>query len=257
MQTKCWQTCADKGSNRQTMLADSSDHQIQIGILGNDVHLSAASLDELIEFIACELPRWRDHPDRSKRTSETALTSQLCGHLNTVARHTAGWDILQFRIEEPDEQKAGRKIDLIASPCGPTIWINGRRCTQFDTLLPIECKRLPTPKDKNRDEREYVINRKATTGGIQRFKAGDHGAAHSVAAIIGYVQAESPQIWHDRLNSWITDLNDSEHRGWSLRDLIRSDSLVGTTGLTTYRSQHTRARGLPEIDIRHLWIAMS
>ena len=108
--------------------------------------------------------------------------------------------MLQFRIEEPDEQKTGRKIDLIASPCGPTIWIDGRRCTQFDTLLPIECKRLPTPKDKNRDEREYVINRKATTGGIQRFKAGDHGAAHSRAAIIAYVQAETPQIWFDRLN---------------------------------------------------------
>ena len=153
------------------MLADFSDRHVQIGSLGKDVHLSAASLDELIEFIAGELPCWRDHPDRSEKTAETALTSQLCGHLNTVARHSAGWDILQFRIEEPDEQKKGRKIDLIASACGPTIWIDGRRCTQFDTLLPIECKRLPTPKDKDRDEREYVINRKATTGGIQRFKA--------------------------------------------------------------------------------------
>lgn len=239
------------------MLADSSVHLVQVGSLGKDVHLSATSLDELIGFIARELPRWRDHPDRSSRTSETALTSQLCGHLNTAARHSAGWDILQFRIEEPDEQQKGRKIDLIASPCGPTIWIDGRRCTQFDTLLPIECKRLPTPKGKDRDEREYVINRKATTGGIQRFKAGDHGAAHSLAAMIGYVQAETAQIWHDRLNMWITELGASKYVGWSLRDLIRSESLAGTGGLVLFRSRHARDKGLSEIDIHHLWIAMS
>ena len=34
------------------MLADFSDRHVQIGSLGKDVHLSAASLDELIEFIA-------------------------------------------------------------------------------------------------------------------------------------------------------------------------------------------------------------
>lgn len=239
------------------MLADFSDRHVQVGSFGKDVHLPAASLEELIEFIAGELPRWRDHPDRPNQTSETALTSQLCAHLNTVARHSAGWDILQFRVEEPDEWKKGRKIDLIASPCGPTIWIAGRRCTQFDTILPIECKRLPTPRDKDRDEREYVINRKATTGGIQRFKAGDHGAAHALAAMIGYVQMETPQVWHDRLNGWIADLDAAKHPGWSLRDLIRSEQAMGGGGIAMLRSQHVRAGALSEIDIRHLWIAMN
>lgn len=238
------------------MLADFSDRHVQVGLFGQDVHLPSASLGELIEFIAGELPHWRDHSDRSKQTSETTLTSQLCGHLNTAARHSAGWDILQFRVEEPDEQQKGRKIDLIASPCGPTIWIDGRRCTQFDTLLPIECKRLPTPKGKDRDEREYLINRKATTGGIQRFKAGNHGAAHALAAMIGYVQMETPQVWHGRLNAWIADLDAAKHPGWSLRDLICSESTIGAPGLFMYRSQHARAGGLPEIDLRHLWIEM-
>ena len=239
------------------MLADFSDRFVRVGSFAQDVHLPAASLDELIEFIAAELPCWRDHPDRAKQVSETALTSQLCGHLNTAARHSAGWDILQFRVEEPDEQQRGRKIDLIASSCGPTIWIDGRRCTQFDTLLPIECTRLPTPKAKGRDEREYVINGKATTGGIQRFKAGNHGAAHALAVMIGYVQAETPQIWYGRLNAWISDLDAAEHPGWSLRDLIQCESEIGAEGLAMYRSQHTRAKGLSEIDIRHLWVAMN
>jgi hypothetical protein len=91
------------------MLADFSDGHVQIGSLGKDVDLSATSLDELIDFIAGELPRRRDHPDRSTKLAETALTSQLCGHLNTVTRHSSGRDILQFRIEEPDEQKAGAR----------------------------------------------------------------------------------------------------------------------------------------------------
>jgi hypothetical protein len=42
----------------------------------------------------------------------------------------------------------------------------------FDPIMPIECKRLPTPKAKDRDEREYVITEGATAGGIQRFKLG-------------------------------------------------------------------------------------
>ena len=239
------------------MLANSADPHVQSGALSKDVHLSATSMFELITFIADELPRWRDHPDRPKRVSETALTSQLCGHLNTAARFSSGWDVLQFRIEEPDEQQKGRKIDLVASPCGPTVWVDGRRCTQFDTLLPIECKRLPTPKGKDRDEREYVITRNATTGGIQRFKAGNHGAAHTLAAMIAYVQADSPAVWHARLASWIKELEGSVYTGWSVKDLLHIDPSDAKPNLATFRSRHTREKGLPDIDIRHLWIEMN
>lgn len=238
------------------MLADSSDRNVQVGSLRRDIHLPSESLDRLIDFIAAELPRWRDHPDRSSQTAETALTSQLCGHLNVAARHSSGWDILQFRVEEPDEQRRGRKIDLIASPCGPTLWIGGRRCTHFDSLLPIECKRLPTPRDGHRDEREYVINRSATTGGIQRFKAGDHGAAHCLAAMIGYLQLDGSPVWHVRLNSWIADLETTKEPGWSSADLIQSEKPEGPDGLALFRSQHVRAKGLADVEIRHLWINM-
>ena len=219
--------------------------------------MGATSLHELINFIADELPRWRDHVDRPKRTSETDLTSQLCAHLNSVTRLSVGWDFLQFRVEEVDEQQKGRKIDLVASPSGSTVWIQGRRCTQFDTLLPIECKRLPTPKDKARDEREYVINRQATTGGIQRFKAGHHGAAHTLAAMIAYVQAESCVTWYSRLAAWIGELDGSVHPGWTIKDLMRVDPADAKPGVTIYRSTHAREKGLSNIDIRHLWIEMN
>jgi hypothetical protein len=162
------------------MLANSSEASAQSGRFGRDVHLLATSRHELLNFIADELPQRRDRQDRKPETSETVLTSQLCAQLNSASRHSAGWDILQFRIEEPDEQNKGRRIDLVPAPCAATIWIEGRRHADFDALLPIECKRLPTPKDKDRDEREYVISRYSSTGGIQRFKTGHHGCAHTL-----------------------------------------------------------------------------
>lgn len=237
------------------MLANSVNQNVQAGFLSKDLHLSATSLHELINFIADELPRWRDHPDRRKETSETTLTSQLSRHLTTAARFAPGWDFLQFQTEAPDEHQKGRKIDLIAWPCGPTVWIEGRRCTQFDTLLPIECKRLPTPKNRDRDEWEYVINRKATTGGIQRFKDGNHGAAHTLAVMVAYVQDELPDVWYGRLTSWITELAGSKQAGWTQADLLSVDPADEKSGVAIFRSSHTR-KGLPNIDIRHLWVEM-
>jgi hypothetical protein len=239
------------------MLANISITVTGAGKLGNDVHLPAASRYELINFIADELPRWRDRSDRKQETSETVLTSQLCAHLNSASRHSVGWDILQFRIEEPDEQHKGRKIDLIPAPCGVTIWIEGRSHTDFDALLPIECKRLPIPKGKDRDEWEYVINRNASTGGIQRFKAGHHGAAYTLGAMIAYVQEETAAIWYDRTTAWINELVRTGVSGWSVKDQLHLTDEVSLAGLTVLRSSHTRGKDLPEIELCHLWLKMS
>jgi hypothetical protein len=239
------------------MLANSPDTTAQYGFLSRDVHLPAASRYALIEFIADELPRWRDRSDRKAETSEPSLTSQLCAHLNSTARHSTGWDFLQFRIEEPDETHKGRKIDLVPAPCGATVWIEGRRHTDFDSILPIECKRLPTPKGKDRDEWEYVFNRRATTGGIQRFKAGHHGAAHSLGAIIAYVQEETTMLWDKRVAEWIKELVDSGQPGWTAKDFLRLEHDDETLQLAIFRSSHTREGGLPEIELRHLWLKMN
>ncbi|MGE0824353.1 MAG: hypothetical protein AB7P18_19835 [Candidatus Binatia bacterium] len=211
----------------------------------------------MLDFISDELPRWRDRSDRKQETAETTLTSQLCAHLNSAARRSVGWDFLQFRTEEPDEQTKGRKIDLVSAPSDTTVWIEGRRHVDFDTLLPIECKRLPTPKDKDRDEREYVINRHASTGGIQRFKSGHHGASHNLGAMIAYVQQETRTFWNKRIARWIRDLVKARQAGWSAKDLLQLDHDDEILRLIVLRSSHTRERGLPEVELRHLWIEMN
>jgi len=242
------------------MLANSLNSFAQIGTLSSEVHLKLSSMDELLNFIADELPNWRNLYKVNNNLSEPDLTSDLCAHLNSAAYHTKGWDFLQFISERPDEKQKGRKIDLAVLPCVPygttTVWILGRRCTSFEMLLPIECKRLPTPVGKNRDEREYVIHRKKTTGGIQRFKAGHHGSKNSLAAMIAYIQKETAAIWHGRLATWIGELNANGHPGWSLNDLLHHEPDSGRAGLAIYSSTHTREKGLPDIKLRHLWIEM-
>lgn len=229
----------------------------QVGSLSRDVQKPATFRNELLDFVFRELPVWRDRADRPKETSETILTFHLSSHLTGVARHSPGWDILQFKVEAPDEQHKGRKIDLVASPCGATILIEGRRHTEFDSLLPIECKRLPTPKSKERDEREYVISRHSSTGGIQRFKEGNHGAFHMLGAMIGYVQEDTVADWDTRIAGWIQELVDSAHPGWSVKDLLVAQSSDATLGLAVFRSIHERTNGLPEMELRHLWVCMN
>jgi hypothetical protein len=239
------------------MLANFQDTTPESGLLSKDVQLQGTSLYELIEFIADELPRWRDRSERPAETGESPLTSQLCAHLNSAARHTTGWDFLQFRIEEPDERHKGRKIDLVPAPCGVTVWIEGRRITDFDTLLPIECKRLPTPKAKDRDEREYVINRHASTGGIQRFKAGHHGSSHRLAAMIAYVQKGTLLVWEKRVGSWISGLIQDGQYGWTEDDVLRRERSDKRRRIAVFCSSHARDNDLEKIELRHLWLKMN
>ena len=238
------------------MLADDDGADIQSGGLSRDLHRPKAWLHQLIDFILDQLPVWRDRVGRRASDSETQLTSQLCAHLNGVARKSSGWDILQFRIEEPDETKLSRRIDLVAAPAGEVIWVEGRRHDDFDPLVPIECKRLPTPKGKDRDKREYLRVANGSTGGVQRFKAGLHGAAHNQAAMIAYVQAGDIEAWITRLDQWIRVLSRAAIPGWSHEDRLNRVSHDAARRIAVLFSEHERELGLSRIGLRHLWVEM-
>lgn len=238
------------------MLANDQSNSIGTGLLSKTVHLKEGQLHELLEFIAKELPAWRDDPDRPQATSEPDLNSQLCSYLNSACRRAGGWDFLQFRTEIGDENHKKRAIDLAPVPCNANVWVGARCLSGYDMLLPIECKRLPTPKGSNREEREYVITDISTTGGIQRFKAGYHGSAHKLGAMIGYVQTADAAAWHGKVTGWIQALVDEGRPGWTVDDQVHLDSKKSVTGVTMYRSCHTRPNSLSEIELQHLWITM-
>jgi hypothetical protein len=230
---------------------------VEAGRLEPEIHLPGTARYALLDFIAEELPRWRDHPERKPETSEVRLTDQLCSHLNSAARISVGWSRIQFRTEVPDEAKGARAIDLVAKPCGAVLVIEGRRHTQFHSLLPIECKRLPTPQGKDRDEREYVVTKHGSTGGIQRFKFGHHGAAHRLGAMIAYVQEMTFSHWLGQVNGWIQGLSAEADSAWGDSDvlsLLKEDSIIG---LCTLHSHHQRKGDIEECELRHLWIRMN
>ncbi len=238
------------------MLTDGFNN-VQSGRLDRDIHLPSTAKLELVDFIAEELPRWRDHPDRPAAQAETTLTEHLCDHLNSAVYYSTAWSHVQFRAETMDETHGSRKIDLTVKPRATVIIIGGRRHSQFDALFPIECKRLPTPKGKDRDEREYVITKSGTTGGIQRFKLGYHGAAHTFAAMIAYVQEQSFSEWLYQVNWWIGSLAAEHNSVWSDSDILQLLSDNATSGVSTFKSWHQRADGLEGCELRHLWIKMS
>ncbi|WP_421359055.1 MULTISPECIES: hypothetical protein [Agrobacterium] len=238
------------------MLAENGEYSSQAGALNADVQVTGEWLSSLLEFIAAALPAWRDDPARESVHGETRLTAQLCARLNSLTRHSPGWDILQFRREEPDDTDARRAVDLVAAPRGQIIWLAGREYNEYQTLLPIECKRLPTPPGIDRDEREYLISQYTSTGGVQRFKAGHHGAAHSRAAMIGYIQDGDVHHWVRQIDAWIDAIVAEPTVGWSAEDKLALIQSYDPERVAALQSNHVRRSGLQPIRIDHLWIEM-
>jgi len=235
------------------MLADAQRRSLGLGSLAPGVHAPGTFLMQLVHFIGAHLPRWRDHPERPAVQSERELTAQLGAYLNSAARKSL--DVVQFTTEVPDSVQRGRSLDVAVQPSGAPIVVAGRTYTLFEVLLPIECKRLPTPADHGRDEREYVCVRDGgTTGGIQRFKLGAHGAAHAMAVIIGYIQEGNAGQWLRRINRWLAEAGERDvlWAGERLKAVPRATSAV-----RYFRSSHRRVRGGERIELWHLWIVLS
>lgn len=224
------------------------------GHLTPTLHRPSAWLETIVDFIYARLAEWRDDPFRPHETAETRLTAQLCQFLNGATR-AAGLDSVVFHAEVPDPTVPGRTLDLAPGPCGCVIWIDGRRHSLYDPILPIECKRLPTPRGADRERREYLHTQKRTTGGVQRFKAGLHGAGHSTGVMIGYVQEGSLPDWFQRINWWVRVLVRAGVLGWSAGDSLRRKAHDRTHRIAKHGSVNARMGSGP-IAMHHLWIDM-
>ncbi|MBK8260534.1 MAG: hypothetical protein IPK80_04250 [Nannocystis sp.] len=232
------------------MLADTPTSTPGVGALRPGVHRPGAFLRGIIDFIAAHLPSWRDDPERPAAASERELTAQLAASLNAAAR--AHLDIIHFQTERPDPARPSRTIDLAAQPSAQPIYVAGRRFTKFDLLLPIECKRLPTPSGGRRDPREYVTTGARPGGGIQRFKLGLHGSAHTHAILIAYIQSDDPARWLPQINAWIAEAAAADP-AWTGEELAPEPAAAP---VFRARSSHSRPAPAAAIEISHLWIRL-
>lgn len=106
------------------------------------------------------------------------------------------------------------------------------------------------------DEREYLISQYTSTGGVQRFKAGHHGAAHSRAAMIGYIQDGDVYHWVRQIDAWIDAIVAEPTVGWSAEDKLALIQSYDPERVAALQSNHVRRSGLQPIRIDHLWIEM-
>jgi hypothetical protein len=241
------------------MLADTFDRSY--GALAEGVIDPGTILVRILEFVTEQLPFWREHPRRRPAQSERVLSDQLCDHLNGAARETL--DYIHFRTEVPIQ--GSRSIDIAAKwrHVDEVVVIDGTEYGHFDTLVPFECKRLPTPTDRDRDEREYVVTRPGlTAGGIQRFKIGAHGSEHLLAGMIGFIQEGDALHWHAQVNRWIAE-QASREADWadeqllSLRDPSqRPTNTWPNADVYCLRSTHRRHSERQSIELFHLWIVL-
>jgi hypothetical protein len=232
------------------MLADSAARSQSLGSLAPGVLAKGTFLVSIIDFIADRLPRWRDNPERRQVQTERELTAQLSAYLNSAARSSA-LDVVQFSTEVPDSVHKNRSLDIAVQPRCPSIVVEGRRFTLFDILLPIECKRLPTPKGHGRDEREYVTSSDGA-GGIERFKLGVHGSSHPLGVMIGYIQDDQPAQWLRAINQWLLEIGEID-AFWRGERLV-AEPVQGA--VRRLRSIHRCRTRETSIELMHLWIAL-
>lgn len=210
-----------------------------------------AAAANIIGFVEASLPTWRDDPERSAAQSEPQLNSQLATFLNSTAR--TGLPMFCFHHEEL--QGGHRSVDLSAHPVSAGV-IVGKSYSKYDAILIVECKRLPTtPIDR---EREYVSSPSGKTGGgIQRFKLGVHGASHTWAAMVGYIQKDLGHDWFARINDWIDDLANSTDPIWTSNDRLHSFLRDVVTRTSKAQSEHTRQNANSgSIELTHMWVEM-
>jgi len=155
---------------------------------------------------------------------EDDISREITNLLNDKLRELSGY---LFRFEA----KSGPDILIFASPY----------IAFSEPLFFIEAKRLPPTSS-----RDYV------NSGIGRFKNKEHGKNHDIAAMLGYVQKEDFNYWHDKINSWIDNLivNPNDFIGWSEQDKI---TIIQVSEFGEYKSTHSRIKINP-ITLYHFWI---
>jgi len=155
-------------------------------------------------------------------------------------------------VDVPFRFQNQRKEGIYTTDIG--VYIRGSR----NFFCWIEAKRLPTPIEKDRDEREYVIVDKEIkkfkgNGGIQRFKEGKHASKLEYSIMIGYIQDDNNvDYWLSRINVWITELANADGVFWNHEDLLKK---FVSNKCNRFLSVHKRKEKTP-ITLHHYWIKL-
>lgn len=234
-----------------------SDHinHSRCGSIDRTIASREIFIQRVVSFLYKSLPKWKNDPARPQIEDEPRLNATLCKALNEQA--DMYFKPIRFTNEDP-QAESRRKPDLSLGPSSGQIIISGYKYSIYDPLFFIECKRLPTTKQKDR-EKEYVWGKvgESASGAIQRFKTGDHASEHDTAGIIAYIQENDFSFWENTVNGWIQDFISSppSQCPWTTCDKLRR---VEYNDECCYlASISCREKELPSIKLHHFWISCS
>lgn len=211
-------------------------------------------LQKVIELVSQSLPVFAASAMEEEIDSENGLNSLLSlfiskkarkNNLPFIALHQSMENLKCSNSPVPD---IGIFLDTGDEAIPP------RKITVF------EGKRLTSTKLPKNRHQEYVIRQEkkkngriAHYGGIERFKLAIHGGTLKHAGMIGYLQDETAEIWHERVNSWIRELcKQPSEPAWSEQEQLTPTTNNGR--VTEYTSAVERSDS--KLHLTHLWISL-
>jgi hypothetical protein len=216
--------------------------------------------DRLFNFMEDSLPDFKilSKKDNGETVdSEDDISEDLVEYLDSRQEIAATDNNRSTAFKFANQSKQGSKKTDIGVRLGRNYVKENRSLVCW-----IEAKRLPTPKEIDRDEREYVIvsreringKRKFNgNGGIQRFKEGKHAAKLPYSIMLGYIQENDADYWLDKINGWIKELAITDSVLWNESDYLQKQK---SHKCNRYVSTHNR-NGLIRITLHHFWIDLS
>ncbi|TAF75846.1 MAG: hypothetical protein EAZ53_05205 [Bacteroidetes bacterium] len=183
---------------------------------------------------------------------ENTITENLCscmmernvGHIYNITNET----FYHFDFINQTQGEGHRSYDIGVSLIKTGFGSQGK-------FFVIEAKRLPTPGTGR--EKEYVTG---NLGAIERFKKEVHGQElrNNISAIVGYVQTNTAQFWHDKVNSWIEEQIETSSNPdltWTSQDKLTKDANFQKDAVNKYTSKNKRIN-MKDITLLHYWMQL-
>jgi hypothetical protein len=222
------------------MICNSIDRIIAIG---NERLDSKKIIVKVIEFLDENMDGFPKHLSNSNFDGEAEkdINQMLATYLNNCTLDIV-IDTFRFSFIKDTTIKSSNYNPDIG------VMLGNKLASTTNSFFHIECKRLPARAGY---EREYVQGK---LGGIQRFKEGNHGKELDYSAMVGYIQSDSFEVWHEKVNSWIDVLiQTKDELNWKSEDKI-TPRVSGNH--QRYISSHSRLRHIEPITLYHYWVKL-